>query len=171
MRYYLVRPLKGIREPEILNYNEVIPYRAFLENKPWKINKQTVCIFQKESDLESMLLSPFPLFGKELKQSLDLFWWDREYRELIFLERTGKKRQMVYFLPFFPRIAGSLRIKETESGLETVIFQEEVIPEDYPAVYLREGEQIHVILRLDLVESLLRNGLCGINLYQIKIEL
>lgn len=67
MRYYLVRPLKGIREPEILNYNEVIPYRAFLENKPWKINKQTVCIFQKESDLESMLLSPFPLFGKELK--------------------------------------------------------------------------------------------------------
>lgn len=171
MHYYLVRPLEGIRVPEILNYNEVVPYKAFLENKPWKINRQTVCVLRNEADLESMLLSPLPLFDKELKQALDLFWWDREYREMIFLERAGKKRQLVYFLPFFPRITGSLQRRETEQGPKTVIFQKEPIPEDYPAVYLEEGDQIHAILRLDLVESLLRSGLCGVNLWRVKIEL
>ncbi len=170
MHYYLVRPLEGIREPEILNYNEVIPYKAFLENKPWKINSQTVCVFQNETDLECMLLSPLPLFSEELKQSLDLFWWAPEYREMIFLERTGKKRQLVYFLPFFPRITGSLQRQETEQGPKAVIFQKELIPEDYPAVYLENGEQLHVILRLDLVESLLRSGLCSVNLCPVKIE-
>ena len=60
--------------------------------------------------------------------------------------------------------------QETEQGPKAVIFQKELIPEDYPAVYLEDGEQLHVILRLDLVESLLRSGLCSVNLCPVKIE-
>lgn len=162
MHYYLVRPLEGIRVPEILNYNEVVPYKAFQQNRPGKIAKRTVCILQNRADLEEVLLFPLPLFGENARKSLNLFWWDRKYRELIFLDRAGSGSRKIYFLPFFPRIEGKVQ-------KEALVILKKPIPEDIPAVYVEEGERIHVILRLDLVESLLRNGLCGVNLQPVSL--
>lgn len=164
MRYYLVRPLEGIREPEILNYNEVIPYKTFQQNRPGKIEKRTVCILQNRADLEDMLLSPLPLFSENARKSLNLFWWDRKYRELIFLDRAGSGSHKIYFLPFFPRIEGKVQ-------KEALVILKKPIQEDIPAIYVEEEEKIHVILRLDLVESLLRNGLCGVNLQPVSLEI
>ena len=114
-----------------------------------------------------ILLSPFPLFRAEAKKSLDLFLWDCEYREFIFLDQKKSKR-VLYYLPFFPRISGAAGSKNKMGELAVTLFDEWT--EDIPIIYLKEERRMRVILRLDLLESLMRKGLCGVELIPVQIQ-
>lgn len=167
MRYYLLQSLEGIRVPDIKNFNQAVNYRAFEENDVKRMPDRNVCLLGRTCDLGLILLSPFPLFRAEAKKSLDLFLWDCEYREFIFLDQKKSKR-VVYYLPFFPRIRGAAGSKNKMGELVVTLFDEWT--EDIPIIYLKEERRMRVILRLDLLESLMRKGLCGVELIPVQIQ-
>lgn len=167
MRYYLVKKLEEIRIPDIKNFNQVIKYRAFEENRPQVMPHRTVCVLNNSCDLGTILLSPFPLFHSETKKSLDLFLWDYRYREFIFLDQK-KSISELYYLPFFLRISGNITRKE-ETG-DRILKLHSEWTEDIPIIYLEEERKLQIVIRLDLLESLMRKGLCGVELVPVQIQ-
>lgn len=165
MKCYLLKELEGVRAPDIQNYNQVINYQAFEQDWSYKFPERSVCILNTPFDSGILLLNPLPLFSAEAKKSLELFLWDCVYREFIFLDQKNNKSER-YFLPFFRRIKG--RIDRRKNGEETVVYMESPWPEDIPIIYLQTEEQIFVLLRLDLLESLMRKGLCGVEVIPVK---
>ena len=43
-------------------------------------------------------------------------------------------------------------------------------PEDIPAVYVQTGEKLQVLVRLTLLESLMRRGLDGVEVLPVRIQ-
>lgn len=43
-------------------------------------------------------------------------------------------------------------------------------PEDIPAVYVQTGEKLQVLVRLALLESLMRRGLDGVEVLPVRIQ-
>ncbi|MFR4440705.1 MAG: hypothetical protein ACLT46_13315 [Hungatella sp.] len=166
MKYYLIKELEGIRRPDIKNFNQTIDYRAFEEDRFPSMPARTVCVLNNTCDFGMLLLSPFPLFHSEMKKSLDLFWWDCKYREILFLDQK-KRKSALYYLPFFLRIRGNIERKE--QGKCFLNLRSEW-PEDIPIIYLKEEKKLQVVLRLDLLESLMRSGLCGVELVPVQIQ-
>lgn len=167
MNYYLVKKLEGIRIPDIKNFNQVIRYRAFEENRPQAMPHRTVCVLNNPCDLGTLLLSPFPLFHAETKRSLDLFLWNCQYREFIFLDQK-KSISERYYLPFFLRIGGNIT-REEKTG-DWILKLHSEWPEDIPIIYLEEERKQQIVLRLDLLESLMRKGLCGVELVPLQMQ-
>ncbi|MBD5552693.1 MAG: hypothetical protein HDQ96_16255 [Lachnospiraceae bacterium] len=167
MNCYLLKELGGARTPNIQNYNQTINYRAFEQNQPYKLPERSVCILNAPFDTSIVLFDPFPLFSSEAKKSLELFLWDCRYKEFIFLDQKNNKREK-YFLPFFYRIKG--RLGRQEDGKETSVYLESPWPKDIPVVYLQTEQQILVLIRLDLLESLMRKGLCGVEVIPVKLR-
>ena len=164
---YFIKKLDGIREPDIRDYNQVINYQAFEKDQPYKMPERSVCVLKNEADLGLILLSPFPLFHMEARKSLDLFLWDCRYKEYIFLDQKNNKSEQ-YYLPFFMRIKGNIDEQEDKGG--TVVHLSSPWPEDIPVIYLQTGEKLMVLVRLELLESLMRRGLCGVELAPVRIQ-
>jgi len=171
MKYYLLAELERIRVPDIQNYNQVINYRAFEEDKAYEMNKRTVCVVNNDADFGDILFTPFPLFSERAKEALDLFFWDSTYKEFDFLT-CDRSASFHYYLPFFWRTPGTCSIKEASSGMKTAeVILNHAIPEDIPAIYLNTGTTLLMIARLDLVESLLRKGACSVQMYPVSLKL
>lgn len=167
MRSYLLRKLEGVRAPEIDNYNQIIHYKAFERNQAYKIPERNVCILRGKADLGQVLLDPLPLFASEAKKSLDLFLGEYIYKEFIFLSPQSEQ-SVLYYLPFFWRTEGTINDRET--GQEVKVSLKSPWPEDIPIIYLKTGWEICVLLRLDLLESLLRRGMCGVTVTPVQIQ-
>lgn len=172
MKYYLLSALDGIRSPDIKNYNQVIHYRAFAENKSYKMAKRTLCFVKNEADFGDILLLPFPLFKKEMKESLDLFvWHDIMYKGIVFMEYDRTKSHE-YYLPFFERISGGCTLEQRSGGFgSAMVILNNPIPDDMAILYLDTGQDIHVIARIDLIESFLRKGLCSVQLMPVDLTI
>ena len=170
MRYYVLKELAGLRGPDILNYSEVINYRAFRENQPYRINKRNICIVKNPTDFGDILLTPFPLFSEMAKEALDLFLWECEYKEYDFLSHD-RSESFHYYLPFFRRISGGYEEFTSPEGVKGVsVTLKEAIPEDIPIVYVDTNAELLMIVRLDLIESLLRRGVCSVQMMRANIK-
>lgn len=170
MKHFLIRQLEGIRNPVIADYSKTINYKAFLENKPYEIKYRTLCTVENEADYGELLLKPFPLFSEVAHKSLQLFLWNRMNREFVLLDPLGKSH--IYYLPFFRRLSGRVILEEGEGGKEgnALVTLQERLPEDLPIVCIAAGDVLHLMARIDLVESLIRNGMCGVRLNPVNFS-
>lgn len=170
MRYYLLKELEGLRRPDILNYNKVVNYQAFRKNQPYKISKRNICIAKNQTDFGDVLLTPFPMFSENAKEALDLFLWECEYKEYDFLSHD-RSESFHYYLPFFRRISGVYEEITSPGGVKVVnVTLKVAIPEDIPIIYVDTNAELLMIARLDLIESLLRRGLCSVQMMRASIK-
>ena len=164
---YLIRELDGIRRPDIKDYNQVINYQAFEKGLYYEMPERSICVLNNEADLGLLLLTPFPLFHAEARKSLDLFLWDCRYREYVFLDQKNNRSER-YYLPFFLPINGS--VDRGTGKNRGIVYLTGTWPEDIPAVYVQTGEKLQVLVRLALLESLMRSGLCGVEAIPVRIQ-
>lgn len=164
---YLIRELEEIRKPDIKDYNQVINYQAFEKGLYYEMPERSICVLNNEADLGLLLLTPFPLFHAEARKSLDLFLWDCRYREYVFLDQKNNRSER-YYLPFFLPINGS--VDRGTGKNRGIVYLTGMWPEDIPAVYVQTGEKLQVLVRLALLESLMRRGLDGVEVFPVRIQ-
>lgn len=164
MKHFLIRQMEGVILPRIADYGKIIHYEAFQKNRPHEMQYRTLCTVENEADYGDLLMEPFPMFSENAMKALGLFLWDQTNREFILLDTKGKSH--IYSLPFFRRLSGSVILEEgsEEKGGNALVTLKERLPEDLPIVYVDAGENLYLMARIDLVESLIRNGLCGVRL-------
>ncbi len=173
MKFYLLEKTEGFTgEIEILNFYQSVNVQDFVNDRMYRFPSRVLMqIKHKEyMDYPEILLDPLPLFKENLWKSILQFVEKPLHTHFMLMEEKTRHTEN-YYCPSFRRIKGSVKIEGEPGEKQTVrIFIKEGIPEDVPAFYLQDENRIWVMLRLDLLESLMRMGLCDIGLLPVEEE-
>lgn len=169
MRYYLVTidPCED-RLPEVLDWNENVPISAFYQERTWEIKFRNLLNIKDtgwEPRYLKILLSPLPLVNESLLPVFELYGFHGIQKQMIFLDRKRSKAEL-YFLLQLKRIASKL---EPSAGRMVMKCKSETIV-DVNAFYVMDGRKCHLICSLPLVESLILQGLVGVNFTNVEME-
>ncbi len=173
MRFYLLDKTEEFTgEIEILNFYQSMNVQDFVNNRMYRLPSRVLMqIKHKEyMDYPGILLDPLPLFKENLWKSILQFVEKPLHTHFMLMEEKTRHTQN-YYCPAFRRIKGSVKIEGELGEKRTAhILLKKGIPEAEPAFYLQNESRIWVALRLDLLESLMRMGLCNISLLPVEKE-
>lgn len=169
MKYYLVSlDPKEIHIPQITDWYEKVPVRAFYGNRLWEIKNRNL-LTVKESIWQprylKVLFSPFPLVHESVFSVFEAYGFHEMYDQMVFLDSQHAKAEL-YLLLHLKRL--QLDVQNQEGKKRIICKYREVI--DLNAFYVMEGQSCHLICSLPLIESLVRQGMTGIELSEAIIE-
>lgn len=88
------------------------------------------------------------------------------FERIVFFDKDRKK-SMIYYLPFLNRI--ELTEGSTFSNERISVIDREELGEHVAVEIVNDGKT-YIIMRMDLIESILRRGTIGIGLKEIKVN-
>ena len=172
MRYYLLdKPELFDGEVEIINFYQQLDYRVFSSDRMYQMpSRITFQIRHKERiEYPPVLLEPLPLFNKMAWNTIQSFMKKPLHTHFIFIDEKTKDIHH-YFCPSFRRVKCRQVFGVRQDGMKEVkIYSEEAFPDGLPVLYLDDGNKILVLMRLDILESLMRKDLCDIRLLPVRI--
>lgn len=136
-----------------------LPDRKVIEIEP---NANTTFI--------DVLSNPFFLVSKEIKKVLSLFEPNMEFRQILCLDRKNQLGHQYFLpcLPFISCISPKSQFNLDHSMLLKPVLEEEKIP-DKGIFILGDVKSRYVVMRLDVVETILRKKVYGIELEEVEI--
>ncbi len=172
MRYYLLKTSDVFNgEIEILHFHEQLDYRLFSGDRMHEMPSKVVLQIRHKERMEypPILLEPLPLFNKMVWTSIQSFMKKPLHTHFILLDEKTKDSYH-YFCPVLRRVRGRLNHPVKQGDIKEIkIHLEEKFPEDLSVWYLDDGEEIQVLMGLDLLECLMRKDLCDIRLLPVQI--
>ncbi|MBQ9989542.1 MAG: hypothetical protein IJP31_01155 [Lachnospiraceae bacterium] len=168
MKFYLLeKPEWFTGEMNILNIHGSLNMQDFIQDRMYCMPSRLLMQIRHREYAEypGILLDPLPLFEKKMWECI-LRFMDRPIHTHLLLmdQKAGNNRE--YYCPDFRRVKGSVKITEGKAYL----LLEEKRPKHVPAFYLQKEQRIWVMIRLDLLESFMRAGLCDLRLIPIEEE-
>ena len=173
MRYYLVSQDKGYSKlPKIKNVFDKLSLNRTKAPNIENLEKRFILEIESEVNTEyvEILMSSLFLVTQEIKDCIKLYEPNISCKEVILLDRKNKEKYH-YYLPELDSIEcltdnceygfGHYELKKIEI--------DENKTKDKAIFRLAKMEKDYIIMRLDLVESLLRRGARGIMLEEIQV--
>lgn len=172
MRYYLLqKPDWFTGGIDIIRLHQRLDYRWFSQEQMHRLPSMTTLWIRhkEETEYSAILLEPLPLLNDTAWSVLQLFMKKPPHMHLIL--RDEKTRDIFhYFCPDLRRIKGRVDLSgKTGDREEARCYLEDALPEGLPIMYLKDGDRIQVVMGVDMLESLMRRGLCDIKLIPIVI--
>lgn len=174
MRYFLIKPNKQYQNlPEVINWYEKEEARRLLQKEYDRLPEQMLFPIRGDENTNylDVLFHPFFLLSKPIKKVLELYEPNYDYKGITYI--NPKMRQVKdYFYPILPEI--SCLTEESQYNLDHIVVTKAVINRwkvgDVSLFRLQDVKNKQIIIRLDLVESLLRRGAKGFVLEEVKCK-
>ena len=153
MRYFILANNEQNAMPRIMNWYTTVKPRFLYEMKRNELPR----FFQLEMKLENdyvytdIITNPFFLVSKEAAKIMHMYDKSIQYIGTI-LHDKKRKINFTYFLPLLKKVTS------LEDGRDKVIF------------IWSKGIELHVVPRMDLIESMLERDAIGIKLIIIEKE-
>lgn len=126
----------------------------------------------ERTDYTDIILFPFLLVSPMVREVIEM------YRELCFFRRVvlldqKKMESECYYLPVLDETSDiRLRRKTYKNGVcisdDTIIKEERIYP-DRNLFWVRDSKKRHIILSMDMAESLIRRGVSGLGLCEVEL--
>ena len=169
MKYYLVTV-----DP---NYIAPVPVGWYgkIDRKTWK-NKKTYqmpkhLIFQTEKHMQMVFtdIVTFPCFmvRKMVRDTIALYNPFIKFVRIILYDK-GRKESMAYYMPFMKTIEHVETNCKNRYMINEIVLEREKLM-DEAIIEVMSKDKTHIIMRMDLVESILRRNAIGIGLKEIQI--
>lgn len=172
MRYFLIKEEKRYGNfPEIVNWYQKKEARQLVEKEYEKLPDRILFTVKGNSDTNylDILFHPFFLIGKPVKKVLELYEPNYQFKEIIYLDHKNRHVEE-YFFPILPEI--DCLSKESEYNLDHSVVTKAVLDlkkvRDYSIFCLKGVKNRHVVIRLDLAESILRRRARGFLLEEVE---
>lgn len=165
MRYYLLQtPDFFTDEIDIIDFHKKVGFNSFYNDKLYNLPSRCILyINHKEYAFYSdIVLEPIPLFSEKAWDAVQLFMGNVFHAHFILMDKETRIHKN-YYCPSFRRIKGKTEFFKDKPGKVNVYLMEPM-PRDLPFVYLKDGDRIQILAALDILESLMRRGLCNIKL-------
>jgi hypothetical protein len=172
--YFLVMPHPAYTDaPRLLNFHEKLNMNDFYLDRSQNIPPRTVIQVHPNThmDFTDYLFQSVPLISD---QAMRIIWqYDTDFLcKSVILLSTEDSVDQLYHLPFFPRFAANvIKTPVPPLGLE---YAEDVpellLPYALPLFYVMENHQCLLFMRLDLMESLLRNNARGMAVKKVIVR-
>lgn len=119
-----------------------------------------------------MILYPFLLISPMIQEVIQMYREPCFFREVILLEQLSGK-SIIYYLPVLDETERiQVRRKEYRNGictLDTVQEEGNEIYVDRNLFWVRDSKKRHIIISLDMAESLIRRGVIGLGLCEVSL--
>ena len=174
MEYYLVTPHPEYTDaPRLLDFHNKMDVNDFYLNRSYNMPMRTVIQIHpnEHMDFTDYLFQSVPLFTDKAIQVILRFDSDFIYKELILLSPQNVLDQL-YYLPFFHRFPSSVIL---EPASPHILEHSDAVPKlkisySLPVFFVFLQNKCLLFMRLDLIESLLRNGVRGMALRKAMIS-
>lgn len=174
MRYYWIKEDKNYTPaPQIKNWFGAFDIRKLKPGYYKEIPKRMLFYIERNPNtiFTDILVFPFFLVSEKIKDCLQLFEPNLEFKEFILLDRSNRKAQE-YFLPQLSEL--SCLTKNSQFNLDhSKLNYIELNPEEIKekAIFtLAEVKSRYVIARLDVIESMLRRNAKGLCIEEVDVK-
>lgn len=174
MRYFFIEEDKNyVNRVRVHNLGKKIPSEILYHKAYLKIPKRIVLEIEpnKKTDFVDFIMVPFIMFSEKIKKVLDVFEPNMQYREIVLLDKTYEKAE-VYYLPILKEI--DCLGKDTVFNLDHSIIKKPVLNkskiEDQSIFRLMEGSASSCVIRMDLLECILRREAYGFQISEPEYE-
>lgn len=174
MRYFKIEAdRKYATAPQIINWYQQLDNRDLKTDSYDKIPKRTLLRIQpnKNTIFLDFISNPFFLFSEKVKDCVALYEPNLSYKEMILLDYKNSRMQP-YFHPMFHELdcLGENTVFNLDRSELNIIELEEEKLEDKAIFRLAGVSKCYVIVRLDLLESLLRRGAIGLSIQEVSVR-
>lgn len=172
MSYFLLKQDPTFTDaPTIINWYGKINEKNISIGKSHLLERRILLNVMPNKNLvfPPVLTNPFFLFTREIKKSVDLYEKRLAYKEIVLLDSENMKTEH-YYMPILPKV-DCLSEQSTFNLDHSILLKAVIVKENIPpnAIFLLEGVgNRHIVIRLDLAESILRKSFLGIHLIPIE---
>jgi hypothetical protein len=175
MEYFLVRPNPEYSDvPSLSDIHDKWNTNYFYADRSYEIPMRTVVHIRPNEriDFTDYLFRSVPLFSEKAMKVIWKFDDDYIHKELVLFDPKNGYDQM-YYVPFFPRFpAETIVVPTSPSDVARMYSAERIelrVPYILPVFYIFPRGECRLFMRLDVVESLLRNGARGFLLQRANV--
>ncbi|WP_250277183.1 hypothetical protein [[Clostridium] colinum] len=170
MKYFIIeKDKKFYSSPQFKSWHQDINFLP--ESRHYSLEKRKA-FFIKDSEFlfwTDIISSPVFLISEKVKEVVKLYDNKLKMKQIILIE--PKIAEMgVYYLPIFEEIyclAGKDDIDSKEIAEKIILKREKI--KDKPIFKIGGFNKRYIVARMDLVESILKREVKGINLIEMKV--
>lgn len=174
MRYFLVEEDKNyVNRVKVRNWTKKISAKILYNKSYFQIPKRIVMEIEPnpKTDFVDFIMVPFLMVSEKVKKVIDVFEPNMQYREIVLLDKKYEKAE-VYYLPILKEM--DCLGKNTVFNLDHSIIKKPVLnrgkAEDKSIFRLAEGPASVCVVRMDLLECLLRREAYGFQISEPEYE-
>lgn len=174
MRYYVVESDRNYpTAPRIINWNRELDTRNIREGHYDKIADRLLLIIQpnKKTEFLDVISTPFFIISEKMQECVVLYEPNLQYKDIVLLDKENATAQL-YYLPMLREmdcLTEHATFNLDHSELVMIEIDEDKT-EDKAIFRIANVRKSYVVLRLDLLESLLRRGAYGLSVQEIKVR-
>lgn len=168
MKYFLVEVNEQYVAPAPVGWYGIIDKKTLSKKSPYQMAKHL--LFSVESNMQmvftDVLTVPCFMVSENVRNVI------RKYNSFIYFVRIilldkENRQSMAYYIPYLDTIECTIKKDRNKRDNNFVVDKKSV--EEKVMAEITDGHSSHVIMRMDLVESILRRGAVGIGLREIQI--
>lgn len=160
MKYFLIHAEEEANPiPVITNWHNKININYIKKGMAYNIPKWTILEIKNNSEtiFTDILSYPFFIVSEMVKEVIEFYDSTMEWKRLILFDKLNQVNQL-YYLPILEEI--NLFEKENKEHLMLSMEQEK----NLPVFKVNKRKNSGIVVRLDLIESILRRNPIGISL-------
>lgn len=169
MKYYIVSLCESeVHAPVISDWYKTVPVASFFRDRTWEIPFRNLLQVKDcgwEPHYPRLLFSPLPLVHESMMNIFRAYGLDYIEKQMIFLDAVHKKSEL-YYLIQLTQIHD--RVRQEDGKYFIVSRKRELI--DLDAFYIVDMQKCELVCSLALLESMIRQGLSGIQLRPLEIR-
>lgn len=174
MKYFLLETDKKISQiPQIVRLHDKIDVRDIHQESAYKIAHRQLLTVKGDVDTfyPDIISNPVFLMSQGAKRVVEMYEPRTVWRETVLLDRESEKVSR-YFLPIFEEVdclAENAVFNLNHSLLKEIVLDGKKLLEH--AIFRIAGvEKVYIVGNLDIVESMLKRGLRGIGLTELRVK-
>ena len=168
MNYFLVTVDKNYIAPMPIGWYGILDQKSLKGKKAYQMKKDFLFYVENHMQMVFTDVVTFPcyLVSSLVKEIITCYDPFVKFSRILFYDRQ-RKQSMAYYLPFFSQVEAVVERKEEEKTIciEKRQWKSPIILE------VTSCFKSFVLMRMDLLESILRRGTIGIGVEEVKILL
>lgn len=167
MKYFLIKVNENYVAPTLLGWYGTIDKKTLDKEKLYQMPKHM--LFQVERHMQMVFTDvlTFPCFMVSDKIRNVIKKYDPfVYFIRIILYDNEHKKSKAYYIPYLDKVKFKEKCDEDKKSIRHILVKKEEVRER-AIVEITDGNNSYVIMRMDLIESVLRRGAIGIGLQDI----
>lgn len=174
MKYFLMQTDKNyIKSPRITNWYKKIDIRNINKKNSYKLPKREILNIQDDKEIffTDIVSNPFLLVSEKCMKVIKKYDPKIISKQIILMNSNTEKFQL-YYMPILDCI-DCVKEEKKELDINKKIVRKFVLVKDEikekSIFQIKCFENMYTIVRLDMLESFLRRGACGIDITPVEI--
>lgn len=170
MKYFIVEVNENYVAPMPKDCFGIIDRKTLSREKMYQMPRHLLFTVEGHMQMVFTDVLTFPCFMvsgmvRDVIRKYDPFVW---FLRVILLDKE-RKRSMAYYIPYLDKARYEEMRDEDKKNVRHILVEGKAADER-TIVEIEDGHNSHVIMRMDLVESILRRGAIGIGLREVQIK-